>query len=164
MTDAEAVAEASGDGVPEAVVVAVSEVASTGTADVRPTSRLASPSVEAPPASAGLGGEPGASRPSSARLSPPAARTKPVVRNRTRRRRRRCAAALRSRRLARPAAGGPPDASASSTRGTGTSSTLGVGTSPTAADSGSGVWSSPTGVPHPGQARAPLRCRRHGWQ
>ncbi|MCZ0979532.1 hypothetical protein O1L60_11800 [Streptomyces diastatochromogenes] len=34
---------------------------------------------------------------------------------------------------------------------------------------GTGMWgvsyrSSSTGVPHPAQARAPLRCRRHAWQ
>ncbi len=69
----------------------VLDVSLTGTADESPP--RASPAVRrlAPGGRRRFAGRPGASMPSSARLGPPAARTKPAVISRVRRRRRRCA-------------------------------------------------------------------------
>lgn len=155
------------------------------------------PSAFAPPAAGGPGSAKGASTPSSARLRPPAARTKPAVIRRVRRRRRRWAAALRSRRLVLPPTAGPvacssasrpvprrrPSARRLAARPCGTLPSSGPcmcwsglpeSSSPygSAAMSDCGATSassacarsSSTAVPHPGHARAPLRCRRHGWQ
>lgn len=66
---------------------------------VSTASVVAAPSDVSPSADAVFGFEPGASVPSSARLSPPAARTNPATTISARFRRRRWAAALRSRRL-----------------------------------------------------------------
>ena len=76
--------EAPGDG--ESVALPALAPPSPGL-DFPPTSDAAAPSADSSPAEAGLEVEKGASTPSSARLSPPAASTQAAVISRTRRRR-----------------------------------------------------------------------------
>jgi len=80
---AEGDSEASGESVAEA---SEEPDASSSGFDVSPACEDAEPSAGSSPAAAGFGRKPGPSVPSSARLSPPAARTKPAAMNSVRRR------------------------------------------------------------------------------
>lgn len=113
--EADADAEGSGDVEPAFLLVGPSR-GRAGRA-VLCASDDVPPSAFVPPAAGGLELAKGASTPSSARLRPPAARTKPAVIRRVRRRRRRWAAALRSRRLALPPPAGPVVSSSASRPG-----------------------------------------------
>ncbi|MCX3059982.1 hypothetical protein OFY01_09445 [Streptomyces sp. GXMU-J5] len=102
---------------------------------------------------AARGASPGASEPSSARLTPPAARARPAVARRIRLRLRRCALRERVRRRL------------CGRLGSAVSGTARVPSSVSYATV-EPAWArtSSAGVPQPGQARAPLRCLWHRWQ